>query len=572
MNHRTLLIASLVVLAVSGPAAADEWRAVRVWIAGNDGAVWMLGESAAPEGQLPVLQMWFAGKKTPKNTQPKQISKLPPVVGKPLFVGADAAALRVLYSDLSAYDYFGDRPSSLGAVWREQCGDQPPVAWAGDSAASASWALAETATLRPQGTQPTRQATGAERPAQGTTSRESDEDDVPAAATPPHAGRLTLLQLRDGVWYRQSVPPPADAGQRFWLAARDGTLHLFWQTPGQGVEHAALSGAAWTDAEVVTTGRNLVAGWAGVASEGPLFVAGEDGDSDNVTLRLHLRREGAWSDLGVAREGNEALRINPATTAVGVVRSQLGVGRPTAQGNVEFGLGDLGTTPSIRFTTLTLDDTTPDERPIWEDALVLGVMMIVLTAVFWSRREKLAQRAILSPGTTFAAVHRRLLAALLDLMPAMMITFAVGAPWYLPLLSEQAASASYWSIYQPMDPELAAVMTPVIYGGLVLYGLWCMIWELATGSTPGKLVFKCRVLGINGQRALPRQIVIRNLARVVECSLGAPLLVLTLMCMAMLTRNRQRIGDLIADTLVVEPGEHPKDGEEKDPGDSPPGV
>jgi uncharacterized RDD family membrane protein YckC len=93
-----------------------------------------------------------------------------------------------------------------------------------------------------------------------------------------------------------------------------------------------------------------------------------------------------------------------------------------------------------------------------------------------------------------------------------------------------------------------------------------MIWELATGATPGKMLFGCRVLGINGAPPLTRQIVVRNAARVLEL-LAWPLLLLTLMSMGVLTRNRQRIGDLLADTMVVEPGERPKGAEEEGSGD-----
>ena len=64
---------------------------------------------------------------------------------------------------------------------------------------------------------------------------------------------------------------------------------------------------------------------------------------------------------------------------------------------------------------------------------------------------------------------------------------------------------------------------------------------------------KCRVIHEEGMPASVKQIVVRNLSRVVEFD---PYLMLWMFTMLIfVTRKRQRLGDLVARTIVVEPCE-----------------
>jgi uncharacterized RDD family membrane protein YckC len=86
----------------------------------------------------------------------------------------------------------------------------------------------------------------------------------------------------------------------------------------------------------------------------------------------------------------------------------------------------------------------------------------------------------------------------------------------------------------------------VIRTGYAIMMEW--FWQ---GQTVGKRVLGLRVVDVNGLRLQPSQIIIRNLLRAVD-SLPLFYLVGGIVCLA--TRNGQRLGDLAANTVVVQSG------------------
>jgi uncharacterized RDD family membrane protein YckC len=79
---------------------------------------------------------------------------------------------------------------------------------------------------------------------------------------------------------------------------------------------------------------------------------------------------------------------------------------------------------------------------------------------------------------------------------------------------------------------------------------YCALTEVVFGASPGKLLLRCRVVSEDGRRAAVGQVILRNLLRILELEINPPLLPLLLL--AILTRNRQRLGDIVARTLVVQ--------------------
>jgi uncharacterized RDD family membrane protein YckC len=78
---------------------------------------------------------------------------------------------------------------------------------------------------------------------------------------------------------------------------------------------------------------------------------------------------------------------------------------------------------------------------------------------------------------------------------------------------------------------------------------WDVAWEvLWRGQTPGKRALGLRVVGADGAPVGPAESVVRNALRAVEVPLGyAPGILLVA-----LSPRRQRLGDLVAGTLVVQ--------------------
>lgn len=72
--------------------------------------------------------------------------------------------------------------------------------------------------------------------------------------------------------------------------------------------------------------------------------------------------------------------------------------------------------------------------------------------------------------------------------------------------------------------------------------------EALFGATLGKYLLGLRVTTLAGRRPTVRQVLVRNLARLVD---GLPVLYLVGACAVWLSPTRQRVGDRIARTLVV---------------------
>lgn len=515
---------------------AEPWKPARIWVAGSDQSTWVVGASGAQAPALSIVQMWYAGK-TGDLFAPKQRQFLPPISGDPVWVGADGDALRILFSDLTACDYFGGRPYSPGAPWKDQCRGRP-AAWAGDATGGVFWALVKTDDLLA-----------------ATTATNPDEENAPEKK---EESRLTLLRLRGGVWRRMDTPATAAAGSAFWIASRDAAPRLFWAIK-ERVFVAELHDGRWESPRLVLTDREVRHGWAGATSEGLVFVAAGPVAGGLFDLHLYQEKEGIWSSAGSAREGNEILTLDPLACGVGIVRGRLCVARPTAGGEVEFGAAALGVAPALRFSaplSARRDEFT--QRPQWEDAVTLGVLLAIMTGVLWFRREEAVRTLRFPVGLAPAAVWKRVAAAAIDLLPA----FAMTSPWWMPkymaFMREHGTDLS-----SDLRATLASELTFETYATFLAFGGWCCVWEAFAGRTPGKMALGCRVISVQGGKPSVAQSLVRNAVRVLMVSLGASGLLVTLMTILIVTRNRQRLGDLLARTVVVEPGLAPQNDTER---------
>lgn len=567
-------------LAVSSVATAEEWRPARLWAAASERSVWVVGASKAESPRYPIIRMWH-GEIVPRFAVPRPSRLLPPISGDVVQAAADKEALHLLFSDLSVRDYLPDRGGVAGARWRD-LSEEPPIAWGGDPTEPVVWALAHTAQLEAAPAHPASQATTAENP---------------MVALLPDS-RLAVLKLHNGRWRVVGAPKIVEEGDRFWIVGCRGQAWLFWMVAGEGVY--AVSGSAagdagersrkteeqlededreselpvgasvsfpstsssltsrddrsspgpvvWSAAEKVCEAVDLVGGWAGTGVAGPAFVAGSGADETRVQLHLYAREGGSWSEQGAAREGTELLELDSRTCGVCIASGRLLVARPVAEKSVEVGVGDPGPSPSVRFFALPLaSDAAPDSSG-WRDTIFLALVLVLMTVVMWTRREQMIRPLVLPLGLVLAPVWRRLLATVVDAMPAVVVVmpFVISAMPPAPWIFDPSFRGGV-----NLDAEVWDKLSSIYFGFVLLYGLWCLLWELLLGTTPGKLLFGCRVLTTDIGRPSARQIVWRNALRVLEVGFGTSGWIVTLMMLVMLTRNRQRIGDLLAGTIVV---------------------
>ncbi len=170
---------------------------------------------------------------------------------------------------------------------------------------------------------------------------------------------------------------------------------------------------------------------------------------------------------------------------------------------------------------------------------------ILLLYVFLRRGGGISREANLPAQYVVASYWRRLCGFMIDAAP---IALASMKSWVGPL-SVWLDEYHEWERQGGPVPPLG---DDVLQGWAIAcaaYTIFCTICELLFSTTPGKLAVRCRVVDENGQRCRLGQIVVRNALRMVELF---PLFRLWPTFILMLfTRNRQRLGDLMARTLVV---------------------
>jgi uncharacterized RDD family membrane protein YckC len=96
---------------------------------------------------------------------------------------------------------------------------------------------------------------------------------------------------------------------------------------------------------------------------------------------------------------------------------------------------------------------------------------------------------------------------------------------------------------------LGAAGQVLVVGAVILSGwAWDVAWEvLGRGQTPGKRALGLRVVRADGSPVGPAESLVRNLLRAIEVPLGYAPAILAVA----LGPRRQRLGDLVAGTLVV---------------------
>jgi uncharacterized RDD family membrane protein YckC len=100
-----------------------------------------------------------------------------------------------------------------------------------------------------------------------------------------------------------------------------------------------------------------------------------------------------------------------------------------------------------------------------------------------------------------------------------------------------------WLYGTSLNPQKGVAFQLMLWGFPFFAACYFMIFEFAVSSTPGKLLLNRQVALDNGEPLDATAAILRNLVLPLDVILGYPLLALT--------RKKQRLGDLLADTLVI---------------------
>lgn len=374
----------------------------------------------------------------------------------------------------------------------------------------------------------------------------------------PVAGALAVVVL-DLEWRPMSVvdvpvrpkrtpelgPKLLIARERMTIAwvGSEGAIHVSWRDPLRARWETPVDVARVNASRLWLTHVNGVATLVAVVDEPQL----------DPPIR-------AWRLLGELSEGAAAWRDSPLVWSAlppGVVLS-----RPlnAAGFNQHLALlgADAGGAAYVRFARFGEPpaEQTLRVRTIVEHVQQVGrtfgalqmatfvVLLLIIAGLFTFRRDSMSRVVTPPQGAALALAAQRLSAWLIDFVP---FSYAAARALDLPWLDSLRGLAS-WGISP--DPKAGLPSGDVLlWWGLSAGGhtVYLLVMELLSGRSVGKVIVGTRVISENAVPASKAQIVVRNLCRLVELMPQFWIFGFLLL----LSRNRQRLGDIFARTVVI---------------------
>lgn len=591
------------------PAAAAESSPLpKLIAAGNDRVLWLAVGQWDPQDKTYVYRFALLDELV---VSLEPVSNLSPqrgridrwaVVGKRLhvFYGKDAVfnVDGAHYSVERSGSTEVSRSSSEANRERPLPGPVMPVAAAGESVTRGPrlWAVvtAETAAAVESGWQQ-----GQGNPASRTAADRGDSppaSSLPLVDSAPNREKSSeafyhLVQYDGGAWQPGfAATSQCPSSERVWLTLAEDRFYLLWQQRvSDWVVHSAYCERdrsrprtpQWIQGPTLSLGRAIVNGTAVVINRRLIFEAmvsaGEGAD------RLECRGwvwqpsgdggAGSWTPTPpllessgpekqdtdrkteVTGENAGGLRL-PRGSTVGGSRDRLAVVRPVGQeAEVAFFSPTAGGSPSPGFTRVPLavaKSSSAARRGLY-DLMATMIVVALLALVFWRRQESLAIPVPLPVGSMVAGPGKRAAAAAIDMAPAAVVVAIVWQEALFPHLRQLSAALSAYVAGRHETLEALATPDTLVWAWVwfrILYVGFCIVCEVMIQGTPGKKLLKCRLLGEDLETPNGVQVVIRNITKLIE--LEPALQIWPFMLVIFFTRNRQRLGDLLARTIVVD--------------------
>lgn len=396
----------------------------------------------------------------------------------------------------------------------------------------------------------------------------------PATTQPFDAGGAGLSVLRyDSQGWAGLVAVPAarpQAGPR--LSTRLGTIRdvlcLISTTAGSNrvqVRPFDPTTGTWQTPHATPAVPGLVDLWctsvAGVPTLATATAGSEEAGQEVVALRLLGELDAAdpqWRPMQLNLSPLPAGRQPQTHRQIAGFNQHLALLLTATDGRsyLRFGRGDGDPAEqTVAIDELLTEAVQRDVGPSgWQTAALMALFGVVLALLVF-RRGAMAQEIILPADRAQALVFQRLIGCLIDLMPFALFTALVtGVDW-----QAGARELFGWA----MGSDVASGHLPPIATVLwweytvVSYTAYSLIMELITQRTIGKVVTGTHVASEHVEPAGWGAVVVRNMLRIVE--LQPPMWLLGFI--VVLSRNRQRVGDIFARTIVLRRLRPPPEGE-----------
>ncbi|MCG3125670.1 MAG: hypothetical protein CHACPFDD_00495 [Phycisphaerae bacterium] len=391
----------------------------------------------------------------------------------------------------------------------------------------------------------------------------------------PGESPLALVAYRRGVWRPLArLPADLDAPDAPRLGVLDDAAAIFLLAE-RGVSSQTLRrDGSWSQREELFACSALGA-WPLLFDQVPYLATVERGADGAPQLHAYRRLGGAW--LPASLEGSPLpVGVKPERIEHPFAFNQH-VGALVRDEADHAYLQFYRVGEPVSMPTVTIADLLSQRPPTsWVpfQTLMLVVLFGVFATLFVFRRDSMVATIPLPAEWELALTSRRVGAWLVDAFP-----FTVGATFALrtagglhaslldpDLWREWAAvlqALTKWAIVGDIAQIAPLPGNPLLWWALSAGGFtaYALIMELIAGRTIGKLLFGVHVISSHGGRPRLGQVFIRNVARLLE--LVPPLWAISFL--AVLTRNRQRLGDIFARTVCVQRATIAPDSSGSDP-------
>lgn len=538
LAYRVLVFAAILVLMGDSSLAWAE-DAVTVGVAGSEEILWVFQRRPEPDGTLLLrFAYWSADARPPIHFAPLGMT---PVRGGIRHAVVLDRYLHIIYRDGTHKRY---RPSSyVSDPWSSAVQTDErilphsavPQALASDEEGAALVALLLS-----------REAAELTTPPEGNEMLPPDEPTVVMTRPLISVEQTVIARFSKGRWMLDRPGPPGvtSATSTSVLLARSGELHLIYRGENGDLLHTSSprSEDAWTAPAALPLDQppvQLAGDWE---QNAPVLIYAERMQSDMRVSALFLE-EHRWTQGPILRneDGTEMRFVHPL--GFDLFRSQIAVASLNDDGNVQVGLwlarsGEIIEAPSVVNPLVR-------RKPAGGDGLntlliQYAVLASLLIGIFIWRRDNLLVLIPITPDRQLTPLIKRLAAVLIDLT----VLFPVWGPLMFMLIVAEGSDSLHSFMLPTLDSTTpAAIWFRPILGAV--FGLYGAVLEGLFGATLGKRINGLSVVDHRGKRPRFAAILIRNAARILEFNYP-PLCLLVVM-----TPARQRVGDILAQTVVL---------------------
>ena len=435
-----------------------------------------------------------------------------------------------------------------------------PIALCGDDRGDYLWAIVTTDTAdaleeplpTPEPTPATEEGAAPETTEESKQETTNKEEIAPIFVKPDEPQtKYALINYQQGAWTKVAQIPEFFDDQVFCQIAADGGIcHLFFaqENKPDSLTYSKYDGTSWSEGKVVpgVLVADFFEPFAGSDKVG--VIVGKSGEAGITSVTLS---ENEWTrNEALTLKGKEIV-YEPEKVSVSRLSDKLVVAFFNKQEEKEVisaSLWEISGGDPIGQPIVIPALLPRIQNPINEDSVTLLAIVcfaITLTYVFTKRQADLLQEAAVPAGYIVARLFKRFTAFAIDSIAISLIT----GPLLFYDVAKNVANTNTDLVEELM--YLVSENPDRFFWRLLLAALVFIVYatcfETILAATPGKLALGLRVCTSKGKRCSFRDILLRNILRFElfpQFGLTGVLIILT--------RNKQRVGDLAAGTIVIE--------------------